>query len=106
MTYEILLIVVIGGIGSHQRCSVLASLPLYRLLASGGCASSTQDGVILGSFKLPLLRSGFRLVVFSISHHGDRAVLSASGIMGDKELSTERIADFFAAHKKKKEATK
>ena len=58
------------------------------------------DGIIPG-----VTRNGFRLVVFS-------AVIMVivlffrRGIMGDKEFSTERIAGFFAARKKKKEATK
>ena len=98
MTYEILLIVVIGGIGSLSG-SVLASF-LYIACSEWWMRFLDTDGIIPG-----VTRNGFRLVVFS-------AVIMVivlffrRGIMGDKEFSTERIADFFAAHKKKKEATK
>ena len=98
LTYEILLIVVIGGIGSLSG-SVLASF-LYIACSEWWMRFLDTDGIIPG-----VTRNGFRLVVFS-------AVIMVivlffrRGIMGDKELSTERIADFFAAHKKKKEATK
>ena len=98
LTYEILLIVVIGGIGSLSG-SVLASF-LYIACSEWWMRFLDTDGVIPG-----VTRNGFRLVVFS-------AVIMIivlffrRGIMGDKEFSVERIANFFAAHKKKKEATK
>ena len=98
LTYEILLIVVIGGIGSLSG-SVLASF-LYIACSEWWMRFLDTDGIIPG-----VTRNGLRLVVFW-------AVIMVivlffrRGIMGDKELSTERIADFFAAHKKKKEATK
>ncbi len=98
LTYEILLIVVIGGIGSLSG-SVLASF-LYIACSEWWMRFLDTDGLIPG-----VTRNGFRLVVFS-------AVIMVivlffrRGIMGDKEFSTERIAGFFAAHKKKKEATK
>lgn len=98
LTYEILLIVVIGGIGSLSG-SVLASF-LYIACSEWWMRFLDTDGVIPG-----VTRNGFRLVVFS-------AVIMVivlffrRGIMGDKEFSIERIANFFAAHKKKKGATK
>ena len=98
LTYEILLIVVIGGIGSLSG-SVLASF-LYIACSEWWMRFLDTDGVIPG-----VTRNGFRLVVFS-------AVIMIivlffrRGIMGDKEFSVERIVNFFAAHKKKKEATK
>lgn len=98
LTYEILLIVVIGGIGSLSG-SVIASF-LYIACSEWWMRFLDTDGVIPG-----VTRNGFRLVVFS-------AVIMVivlffrRGIMGDKEFSVSRIADFFAAHKKKKEATK
>ena len=98
LTYEILLIVVIGGIGSLSG-SVLASF-LDIACSEWWMRFLDTDGIIPG-----VTRNGFRLVVFS-------AVIMVivlffrRGIMGDKEFSTERIAGFFAARKKKKEATK
>ena len=83
LTYEILLIVVIGGIGSLSG-SVIASF-LYIACSEWWLRFLDTPDVIPG-----LTRNGFRLVVFS-------AVIMVivlffrRGIMGDKEFSTERI---------------
>ena len=63
MTYEILLIVVIGGIGSVSG-SVLATL-LY-VACSEWWLRFLDSEQYIGGFKVPLLRNGFRMVVFSI----------------------------------------
>jgi branched-chain amino acid transport system permease protein len=82
MTYEILLIVVIGGIGSISG-SCLATF-LYVACSEWWLRFLDMETYI-GNFKLPLLRNGFRMVVFS-------AVIMIvvlffrKGIMGDKEL--------------------
>jgi len=82
MTYEILLIVVIGGIGSISG-SCLATF-LY-VACSEWWLRFLDSETFIGGFKLPLLRNGFRMVVFS-------AVIMIvvlffrKGIMGDKEL--------------------
>jgi len=98
MTYEILLIVVIGGMGSVTG-SVLASF-LFIACSEWWLRFLDSEQFLFG-VQVPLLRSGFRMVVFS-------AVIMVvvlfyrKGIMGDKEFSLDAIAKFFS--KKKKEA--
>ena len=87
MTYEILLIVVIGGIGSVSG-SVLATF-LYVACSEWWLRFLDMETYI-GSFKLPLLRSGFRMVVFSFVIM-IIVLFFSKGIMGDKELSWEGI---------------
>ena len=87
LTYEILLIVVIGGIGSISG-SVIASF-LYIACSEWWLRFLDTPDVIPG-----LTRNGFRLVVFS-------AVIMVivlffrRGLMGDKEFSTERLVKGF-----------
>ena len=102
MTYEILLIVVIGGIGSVSG-SVIGTF-LY-VACSEWWLRFLDAETYIGSFKLPLLRSGFRMVVFSIVIM-IIVLFFSKGIMGDKEFSWEGIAGFFKKHKPKKKAVK
>ena len=91
MTYEILLIVVIGGLGSVTG-SVLATFLFYA--CSEWWLRFLDSELYIGSFKVPLLRSGFRKVVFSVVIM--LIVLFArQGIMGDKEFSIAGIGRFF-----------
>jgi len=83
MTYEILLIVVIGGIGSISG-SCIASF-LY-IAASEWWLRGLDMGKFLGIEAPNLFRSGFRRFVFSIIIM--MIVLFFSrGLMGDKEIS-------------------
>lgn len=83
MTYEILLIVVIGGIGSVSG-SCIASF-LY-IAASEWWLRGLDMGKFLGIEAPNLFRSGFRRFVFSIIIM--MIVLFFSrGLMGDKEIS-------------------
>ena len=97
MTYEILLIVVIGGIGSITG-SCLATF-LYVACAEWWLRFLDSEMILASGFKLPLLRPGFRMVVFSVIIM-IVVLFFRRGIMGDKE-----ITDIFKA-KKKKEAAK
>ena len=63
MTYEILLIVVIGGIGSVSG-SCISSF-LFVACSEWWLRFLDQEQYI-GTWQVPLLRNGFRLVVFSI----------------------------------------
>ena len=47
-----------------------------------------DNDTYIGSFKVPLLRSGFRMVVFSIIIMCV-VLFFSRGIMGDKELSVD-----------------
>ena len=96
MTYEILLIVVIGGIGSISG-SVLSTF-LYV-----ACSEWWLRGLDMGSFlgiKLGLFRNGFRMVVFSVLIM-IVVLFFRQGIMGNKE-----ITDLLKPRKKTKEVAK
>ena len=82
MTYEILLIVVIGGLGSVTG-SIISSF-LY-VSASEWWLRFLDEEHWIGDFKVPLLRNGFRLVVFSIIIM-IVVLFFRQGIMGTKEL--------------------
>jgi branched-chain amino acid transport system permease protein len=85
MTYEILLIVVIGGLGSVSG-SVLSSF--LFIAASEWWLRFLDADTYIGAFKVPLLASGFRKVVFSVIIM-IVVLFYRNGIMGDKELSAE-----------------
>ena len=82
MTYEILLIVVIGGLGSVTG-SCLASF-LFVACSEWWLRFLDQKQVING-FEVPLLRNGFRLVVFSFIIMVV-VLFFRQGIMGTREL--------------------
>ena len=58
----------------------------------------------IGSFKVPLLRSGFRMVVFSVVIM-IIVLFFSRGIMGDKELSWKGIGGLLQKLKSKKKAS-
>ncbi len=82
MTYEILLIVVIGGIGSVTG-SCLSSF-LFVACSEWWLRFLDQKQMI-GAWEVPLLRNGFRLVVFSIIIMVV-VLFFRQGIMGAREL--------------------
>ena len=95
MTYEILLIVVIGGIGSVSG-SIIAS---FLFIASSEWLLRFLDNETwIGGFRVPLLRSGFRMVVFSIIIMAV-VLFFRKGIMGTREVSVyddiRKIGRFF-----------
>ena len=102
MTYEILLIVVIGGIGSVTG-SCIASF-LY-IAASEWWLRGLDMGKFLGIDAPNLFRSGFRRFVFSIIIM--LIVLFFSrGLMGDKEISFRRLAQKLTRKQKSASAAK
>ena len=86
LTYEILLIVVIGGIGSITG-SVLASF-LY-IASQEWWLRGLDSGEFLG-ITSPIFRNGFRLVVFSVIIM-IFVLFFRNGIMGDREFSSARL---------------
>jgi branched-chain amino acid transport system permease protein len=82
MTYEILLIVVIGGIGSVSG-SCIAS---FLYIACNEWWLRFLDSGSIGSVSVPFFRDGFRKVVFSVIIMVI-VLFFSRGIMGDKELS-------------------
>ena len=91
MTYEIMLIVVIGGIGSISG-SVIGTF-LY-VACSEWWLRFLDAETYIGSFKVPLLRSGFRMVVFSVVIM-IIVLFFSKGIMGDRELTWESVGRLF-----------
>ena len=104
MTYEILLIVVIGGIGSISG-SCIASF-LY-VAASEWWLRFLDAETYIGSFKVPFLRTGFRMVVFSIIIMVV-VLFFRRGLMGDRELGdvARSLGRRLSGKGKKKEAVK
>ncbi len=82
LTYEILLIVVIGGIGSVSG-SCIGSF-LY-IAASEWWFRFLDEPMAIGAYQVPLLKDGFRMVVFSIVIM-IVVLFFRKGIMGTKEL--------------------
>ena len=105
MTYEILLIVVIGGIGSISG-SCIASF-LY-VAASEWWLRFLDTETYIGAFKVPFLRTGFRMVVFSIIIIMSVVLFFRRGLMGDRELSdvARSLRARLSGKSKKKEAAK
>ena len=104
MTYEILLIVVIGGIGSISG-SCIASF-LY-VAASEWWLRFLDTETYIGAFKVPFLRTGFRMVVFSIIIM-IVVLFFRRGLMGARELSdvARSLRARLSGKSKKKEAAK
>lgn len=97
MTYEILLIVVLGGIGSITG-SCLGSF--LFIAASEWWLRGLDMGKFLGISAPNVFRNGFRLVVFSVIIMAV-VLFWRRGIMGDREFDIERIMNRFKPSKKK-----
>ena len=84
MTYEILLIVVIGGIGSVSGSCIAAFL--YIACSEWWLRFLDSGALPFGNIQVSFFRDGFRMVVFSV----DIMIIVlffSKGIMGNKELS-------------------
>ena len=87
MTYEILLMVVIGGIGSVSGSCIAAFL---YIACSEWWLRFLDSGSFLG-ISVPFFRDGFRKVVFSVVIM-IIVLFFSRGIMGDREISFSGIA--------------
>lgn len=84
MTYEILLIVVIGGIGSVSGSCIAAFL---YIACSEWWLRFLDSGMLpFGNIQVSFFRDGFRMVVFSVVIM-IIVLFFSQGIMGNKELS-------------------
>ena len=104
MTYEILLIVVIGGIGSITG-SIIGSF-LY-IASSEWWLRFLDDSQTYLGVNIPFMRGGFRMVVFSVVIMLI-VLFYRQGIMGTREFSWQGIIDFFKKPlaKRKRKAVK
>ncbi|MDR0446381.1 MAG: branched-chain amino acid ABC transporter permease [Oscillospiraceae bacterium] len=91
MTYEILLIVVIGGLGSVTGSCVGSFL---FIAASEWWLRGLDSGTFMGISAPTIFRSGFRKVVFAVIIMAI-VLFYRKGIMGDSEFSLKGIAAFF-----------
>ena len=82
MTYEILLIVVIGGIGSVSGSCIAA----FLYIACSEWWLRFLDSGAIGNVQVSFFRDGFRKVVFSVVIM-IIVLFFSRGIMGNKELS-------------------
>ena len=99
MTYEILLIVVIGGIGSVTG-SILGSF-LY-IASSEWWLRFLDDPMPYIGVNISFMRGGFRMLVFSVIIM-IVVLFFRKGIMGEREFSWDGIIGFFGKLFRKKE---
>ena len=95
MTYEILLMVVIGGIGSVSGSCIAAFL---YIACSEWWLRFLDSGSVLG-ISVPFFRDGFRKVVFSVIIMVI-VLFFSKGIMGNEELSFRGLTRRFSKKKK------
>ena len=86
LTYDILLIVVLGGIGSVTG-SVLGA---FLVTAGREWLRFFDNPLTIGGFEVPLFRSGFRMVIFSILLMVV-VLFYRRGIMGSNEFSWDGL---------------
>ncbi|MBO4724973.1 MAG: branched-chain amino acid ABC transporter permease, partial [Firmicutes bacterium] len=97
LTYNILLIVVIGGMGSLSGSIFSAFLVIA---AKEWWLRFLDVEHYIGDWQVPLLRTGFRMVVFSIILMVV-VLFWRQGIMGQKEFSWDGVYNFFRRFKNK-----
>ncbi len=97
MTYELLLIVVIGGIGSVSGSCIAA----FLYIACSEWWLRFLDSGAIGSLQVSFFRDGFRKVVFSVVIMVI-VLFFSQGIMGNKELSFAGLIRKLQAKKAKK----
>ena len=103
LTYDILLIVVLGGIGSITGSIIGA----FLVTAGREWLRFFDNPLVIGGFLVPLFRTGFRMVIFSILLLGV-GLFFRRGIMGSNEFSWEglgRLIRRIPARWKKKSKT-
>ena len=96
LTYDILLIVVIGGIGSVTG-SILSAFLVTA--AKEWWLRFFDQPLIIGSFEVPLFRTGFRMVIFSILLMMV-VLIYRKGLMGSNEFSWDHLIGRFRRTKK------
>ena len=86
LTYDILLIVVLGGIGSVTG-SVIGA---FLVTAGREWLRFFDNPLTIGGFEVPLFRSGFRMVIFSLLLMAV-VLFYSRGIMGSREFSWDGL---------------
>ena len=91
LTYDILLIVVIGGIGSVSGSIISAFLVTA---AKEWWLRFFDQPLFFGDWQVPLFRTGFRMVIFSILLMVV-VLVYRKGLMGSNEFSWDRLLGRF-----------
>lgn len=86
LTYDILLIVVLGGIGSITGSIVGA----FFVTAGKELLRFFDEPLIIGGVQIPLFKPGFRMVIFSILLM-IVVLFFRKGLLGGKELSFNKL---------------
>lgn len=99
LTYNFLLIIVLGGMGSISG-TIIASF-----VVTGGLEllRTFDEPLTIAGYEISLFRPGFSMVIFSILLMVI-VLFYRKGLMGRTELSWNRIFDFFAKFKHTKTA--
>lgn len=97
LTYDILLIVVVGGIGSITG-SILSSLLVTA--SKEWWLRFFDSPLYIGSFQVPLFKTGFRMVIFSVVLLLI-VLFYQRGLMGRNEFSWDGLAKAFNKLKSK-----
>lgn len=92
LTYDILLIVVIGGIGSVTG-SILSAFLVTA--AKEWWLRFFDQPLVIGSWTVPLFKTGFRMVIFSILLM-IVVLVYRRGLMGTNEFSWDRLIKRFS----------
>ncbi len=87
LTYELLLIVVLGGLGSVTGTIIGA----FSITAGKELLRFADAPLYFGSYAIPIFRSGFRMVIFSVLLMVI-VLFYNRGLMGTKEFSWDGLA--------------
>lgn len=97
VTYNFLLIIVLGGMGSISG-TVIAS---FVVTAGLEVLRFFDDSLTLFGVNIPIFRPGFRMVIFSVLLM-ILVLFFRNGLLGQKELSWKMIFDWFNKKKSSK----
>ncbi|MDF2616269.1 MAG: livM2 [Sedimentibacter sp.] len=101
MTYNFLLIIVLGGMGSISG-TVIAS---FVVTVGLEVLRFFDDSLVLFGYEVPIFRAGFRMVIFSVLLM-ILVLFFRNGLMGQKELSWKLVKDFISGKKSPKKNRK
>ncbi len=102
MTYDILLIVVIGGIGSVTG-SILSAFLVTA--AKEWWLRFFDQPLVIGGWHVPLFKTGFRMVIFSLLLM-TVVLIYRKGLMGTNEFSWDRLIARFTKRRSAKGGAK
>lgn len=97
ITYELLLIIVLGGLGSVSGTVIAA----FLITAGKEWLRFFDNRLIIGGVQIPFFRSGLRMVIFSIVLMVI-VLFYRKGLMGNKELTWDFIFNKFLPRKSDK----